>query len=51
MHGSELHFDTFSGKWQFAFHPLFAITFFFKSAFSKENSAISLEAWVLVLKY
>ena len=31
------------------FHPLFAVTNAFNSyAFSKENSAISLEEWVLV---
>ena len=43
---TQLHFHTFWRKWQLAFHPLFTTT----SAFSKENSAISLEKYVLVFK-
>ena len=37
-------------KWQLAVHPLFAIASAFNISISKENSAISLEEWVLVFK-
>ena len=47
---TELRFHTFWRKWQFAFHPLFAITNAFNVCISKQNSAISLEEWVLVFK-